>query len=89
MIIRIVNDYLFTEIFPNQIKPIIIYPRNYPPNILVQTFFNYFLTFIFSIFLNFYQKSLIENRQNKDESSIKSDTLFKYELIPLVDINKS
>ena len=50
VIIRIINDYLFSETFPNQIKSNIFDSHNYPPNILVQIFFNYLATFIFSIF---------------------------------------
>ena len=82
VIIRIINDYLFSETFPSQIKPNIFDSHNYPPNILVQIFFNYLATFIFSIFLNVYQKSIInEVEEKRDESPIKSDKSQKYELI--------
>ena len=84
VIIRIINDYLFSEAFPSQIKPSIFDSHNYPPNILVQIFFNYLATFIFSIFLNIYQKSVIKeegDEEKKDESTIKSGKTLKYELI--------
>ena len=32
VIIKIVNDYLFSEAFPSQIKPNIFDSHNYPPN---------------------------------------------------------
>ena len=41
VIIRLVYDYLFSDVFPNQIKPSIFDSHNYPPNILIQTFFNH------------------------------------------------
>ena len=86
VIIRLFNDYLFSDAFPSQIKPSIFDSENYPPIILIQIFFNYLGTFIFSIFLYFYQKSLISNKENKEDLKIESDNLNKYELI--YDINE-
>jgi len=86
VIIRLFNDYLFSDVFPSQIKPSIFDSENYPPIILIQIFFNYLGTFIFSIFLYFYQKSLISNKENKEDLKIGSDNLNKYELI--YDINE-
>ena len=86
VIIRLFNDYLFSDVFPSQIKPSIFDSENYSPIILIQIFFNYLGTFVFSIFLYFYQKSLISNKEKKEDLKIESDNLNKYELI--YDINE-
>ena len=82
VIIRTVDDYIFTEDFPSQIKPNIFNSSNFPPIILVQIFFNYLGAFLFSIFLYFYQKSPLSGEEKKDEITIKSESLHKqYNLI--------
>ena len=78
--IRIINDYIFFETFPKQIRPNIFNLNNYPSNILVPIFFIYLGSFIFSILLYFYSKEKLKV-EKKDEQSIKSDSLKRYELI--------
>ena len=80
ILIRIIDDYIFTEEFPEQIRPSIFGLQNYPPSILISIFFIYLGSFVFSILLYFYsQKQLKLGR--KDEQTIKSDSLKRYELI--------
>ena len=78
ILIRIINDYLFSETFPKQIRPDILDSNNYPPNILVQTFFNYLGAFIFSIFFLVYENYKTKKTNDKKDRSI---SLKKYELI--------
>ena len=80
VIIKIVNDYFFSDLFPKQIKPEVLEPNNYPPNILIQIFFNYIGGFIFSSFLYLYQKKQGKNKI-KEESQIQRDSLSKHTLI--------
>ena len=78
--IRIVNDYIFSEIFPKQIRPNFFYSKNYPPSILVQTFFNYLGSFIFSIILYLYEK-FESKKEKKDGNKTQRDSVKKYKLI--------
>ena len=80
VIIRLVYDYLFSDVFPNQIKPSIFDSQNYPPNILIQTFFNYLGALIFSIVFYLYLKSQVKIVK-KDELLSSSNAFKKYKLI--------
>ena len=81
LIICLVNDYIFSDIFPDQIKPYIFETTNYPSNILIQGFFNYFGSFIFSIFVYLYEKSQLQKSENNNESKATSGILYRYEYI--------
>ena len=81
LIICLVNDYIFSDIFPDQIKPYIFETTNYPSNILIQGFFNYLGSSIFSIFLYLYEKSQLQKRENNNESKATSGILYRYEYI--------
>ena len=80
VIIRLLNDYIFSGVFPAIIKPDFLAPNNFPPNILNQIFFYYLGAFIFSFIFNLYLKSQLKGAK-KEESQIHSDTYKKYELI--------
>ena len=75
------NEYLFTKSFPDAIKPDIFEITNYPSNILIQEFFNYIGSFIFSIFLIIYEKSQTQKKENDNETRINSGFLYNYDLI--------
>jgi len=81
LIICLVNEYIFSDIFPDQIKPYIFETTNYPSNILIQGFFNYLGSSIFSIFLYLYEKSQLQKRENNNESKATSGILYRYEYI--------
>ena len=81
LIICLVNEYIFSDIFPDQIKPYIFETTNYPSNILIQGFFNYLGSFIFSIFVYLYEKSQLQKRENNNESKATSGILYRYEYI--------
>ena len=80
VIIRLLNDYIFSGVFPDIIKPDFLAPNNFPSNILIQVFFYYLGAFIFSFIFNLYLKSQLKGTK-KEESQIQSDTYEKYELI--------
>ena len=88
VIIRIVNDYLFSGVFPDKIKPSIFESHNYPPINLVQSFFIYLGTFIFAILLFHYLKSKVKNKDkitaNQNEPNKKYEFIY---YIYLPDIN--
>ena len=85
VLVRLISDYIFSEAFPNQIRPEIFEINNYPPAILVQIFFNYLGASLFSIVLLFYENSQTKkNKKIKDkkgEPENKSDIFHQYELI--------
>ena len=84
LIICFVYDYIFSDIFPDQIKPYIFKTTNYPSNILIQGFFNYLGSFIFSIFVYLNEKSQLQKSENNNESEATSRTssiLYRYEYI--------
>ena len=76
IIISLLIDYMFSEIFPKQIRPSIFQSSNYPPNILV----SYLGSFIFSFFLYFYEK-FVTKEKKKDESRISDFNLKRYKFI--------
>jgi len=79
-IIRIINDYLFSDIFPKQIKPDFLSTNKFPHCILVQIFFNYLGSFIFSIFLFIYEKYQTK-KDNRNDSGTLTDSLYKFSFI--------
>ena len=81
IIIRLFNDYLFTAIFPDQIRPNIFSTSNYPPDIFVQGLFNYLGVLIFSIFLFLYEKKQIKNNGNNAGKKDTANLMHKYSLI--------
>ena len=82
ILIRIANDYIFSEIFPRQIRPSFLYSKNYPPSILVQVFFNYLGSSILSLIIFIYDKYQ-SIKEKKGESQIQNDISHssKYKLI--------
>ena len=81
IIIRLFNDYLFTAIFPDQIRPNIFSTSNYPPDIFVQGLFNYLGVLIFSIFLFLYEKKQIKDKGNNVGKKDTTNLMHKYSLI--------
>ena len=81
VIIRIVDDYLFSDAFPETMKLSIFEYVNYPHNILIQPFFNYCGAFISSIFFYYYLKSKIQSQDNTYESQNGINLFQNYELI--------
>jgi len=79
-IIRIIHDYLFSDIFPKQIKPDFLGTNKFPPCILIQVFFNYLGSFIFSIFLFIHEKYKAK-KDNRNDSNFSYNSLYKYNLI--------
>ena len=78
VIIKLINEYIFGYAFPEQMRPDIFNSVNYPPNKIVQYFFNYLGSFVLSCFLYLYAKS---QTKKKDENKIKlNPTLFKFKL---------
>ena len=71
LIINIIYDYIYGNAFPNQIKLSIFETKNYPPNILIQQGFNYFGSFILSIFIYLYEKSQLEGKIKKENVILK------------------
>ena len=71
IIIKLIYEYLFSETFPSQIRFNFLNTENYPPDILVQLFFNYLGSLIMGICLYFYQKKESQNslRINRDDLS--------------------
>ena len=63
MIIKLINEYLFDVNLPNTIKSDYFSTEELPKNILVQESFNYFGTFILSIFLYKYEISQIKKSE--------------------------
>ena len=80
--IILASQYFFSDIFPDQIRPQIFNINNYPPDIIVQKFFNYLGGFIFSIvFLSYekYHKKKVKDIKNDSETNSLSS--HNYELI--------
>ena len=76
VIIKLINEYIFGYSFPEQIKPDIFNPFNYPPNKLVQLFFIYFGSFLLSCFIYLYEKLQMKKLDGKTKKL--PHFLFKY-----------
>ena len=64
VIIRTIVDYIYTDAFPEQIRPSFFDVDNYTNGLLIDEFFMHIVTFILSIFLYLYErKQLIKNKQ--------------------------
>ena len=70
VIIRLINYYIFSDFFPKQIKPDFLGSYNYPPGILIQNFFIYLGSFIFSIFY-IYMKNFKSKRKRTTNQKLK------------------
>ena len=68
LLLRLIHDYIFNETFPKGIRPSFFYDNNYPFSLLVDIFFIFLGSFIFSIFLFFYEKSQ-QKGQNKNDNN--------------------
>ena len=66
IVIRVINEYFFGTSFPTQWVFKIFEPQNYPPTIIIQEVFNYFGAFIFSLFLNHYEKKQMSELNEKE-----------------------
>ena len=67
LIINTIFDYLFDNNFPNQLKFNIFENNNYPQGILIYWLFYYIGSFILSILLYLYVKSLTKENQIKND----------------------
>ena len=81
IIFKLIYEYLFSHTFPDQIRFNFLNTKNYPPDILVQLFFNYLGSFFIGILLFLYEKKGMENVEKKtdkgDQSSIALQNLFQ------------
>jgi len=88
------SHFIFSDTFPEQIKPNFFDIKNYPRIILVHRFFNYLGAFIFSIGFLFYQRHQTKKVKDKTvELKNNLDILHNYELIyekhePVIKIKK-
>ena len=71
-ILRIIIDYIYSDLFPSQIRPEFFYIENYPPSLLVDRFFYYLGTFILSFFLKHYEKSQKKIKKSEEDASNKN-----------------
>ena len=79
--IRLINDYFFSEAFPKQIRPDFIYTVNYPRPILVQIFFNYLGSLLFSFCVYLYLKyQSKEEKKEKAKLDYLSNILTEYKI---------
>ena len=81
IIFKLIYEYLFSETFPSQIRFNFLNTQNYPPDILVQLFFNYLGSSFLGIFLFIYERKQSKNIDKKiirnKYSSLVTEHLYK------------
>ena len=66
IIFKLIYEYLFSETFPSQFRFNFLNTQNYPPDILVQLFFNYLGSSFLGIFLFIYERKQSKNIEKEN-----------------------
>jgi hypothetical protein len=84
--IRLIIDYLYTDNFPEQMRPNFLSAQNFPSSFIIEDLFIYITTMILAIFIYIYEsrqyKKIREDDNNELSSSQSSIKLIHNQMLP-------